>query len=88
MVIQQDVPSRILNDSYNFGETPTKDWRSTVFHNRAQSARPRDPPAVAQSRLRDVVIGPTSRVQADALLRAGQRNPPGPRYEESFHPVQ
>ncbi|KAJ5178008.1 uncharacterized protein N7500_000707 [Penicillium coprophilum] len=87
MVIQQSVPSRIMDKAYVFPEAPTDDWRSTVLQNRAQDPRPRHPPAVSESRRRDVVMGPIAQVETGALLRRTQKYRSGSDYESSFSPV-
>lgn len=87
MVIQQRVPSRILNRGYNYPEAPVHDWCRTIHPNRAQDPTPRHPHAVAESRRRDVVIGPTAQVETRALLRRIRENPSGPEYKTAFRPA-
>lgn len=84
MLIQQAVPSALLDRAYVFPETPTNDWRSTVLSNREQAVGPRRPAAIRESRQRDVVIGPTAQVETGALLRRTRRYPSGPAYDDSF----
>ncbi|KAJ5115271.1 hypothetical protein NUU61_001030 [Penicillium alfredii] len=87
MVIQQRVPSQILDRGYNYPEAPGSDWRSTIYHNRALDPTPRHPSAVGESRRRDITIGPTAEVDTNPLLRRVRNNPSGPRYEAAFSPA-
>lgn len=86
-VIQQRVPSSLLDSGYHFPTEPSSDWRTTVLHNRAQQSTPRDPRAVAQSRQRDATTGPIADVHTKGLLSATRKNPSGPAYADAFKPA-
>lgn len=86
MVIQQRVPSRLLDRSHVFPETPGNDWRSTILTNRAMD-RTRYPSAVGQSRRSAIGMAPTAQVQTEDLLRRTQLHPSGHRYESAYQPV-
>ncbi|KAJ6133172.1 hypothetical protein N7471_008387 [Penicillium samsonianum] len=78
----------MLDAAYTFDEVPQPDWHATIHTNRVQDRTPRQPPAVAQSRQRPVVIAPTAHVETAAFLRSIRGRSSGPAYEATFHPAQ